>query len=85
MRPIVEFCVNNMHFGTDRVMRLLEEDPALDVLEYNCLGHCETCAAGPYALVNSEPVEAGGLEELHERILARIAELEEEWNFPLDL
>lgn len=34
MRPIIEFCANNMHFGTDEVMDQLEENPDYDVIEY---------------------------------------------------
>lgn len=29
MRPIIEFCANNMHFGTDEVMDQLEENQTM--------------------------------------------------------
>ncbi|GAA3409099.1 YuzB family protein [Paenibacillus hodogayensis] len=76
MRPIVEFCTNNMHHGTDEVMRKLEENPELDVIEYGCLGNCGQCYMEPYALVNGEIVAASSPDELHEAIHAKIKEWE---------
>lgn len=76
MRPIIEFCTNNMHHGTDEVMRKLEENPDVDVLEYGCLGNCGQCYMEPYALVNGEIVAASSPEELYELIMAKIKELE---------
>jgi uncharacterized protein YuzB (UPF0349 family) len=79
MRPIIEFCAGNMHHGTDRVMRLLEQNPEYDVLEYGCLGNCGQCYAQPYAMVNGEIVAAETADELLELIERKIAELDEDW------
>jgi uncharacterized protein YuzB (UPF0349 family) len=77
MRPIIEFCVNNMHHGTDQVMKKLESNPEYDVIEYGCLGNCGECYLSPYAYVNGEIVPAPTPDELYEAILAKISELEE--------
>lgn len=79
MRAIVEFCTNNMHLGTDAVMKKLEENPELDVIEYGCLGNCGQCYVDPYALVNGEIVCAASPDELMEAILAKIKEYEEQF------
>ncbi|GIP24031.1 MULTISPECIES: YuzB family protein [Paenibacillus] len=76
MRPIIEFCVNNMHFGTDEVMKKLEDCPDYDVLEYGCLTHCGVCYLTPFALVNGEFVEAESAEQLYERIMDKIKEID---------
>lgn len=77
MRPIVEFCANNMHHGTDRIMKKLEENPDCDVVEYGCLGNCGQCYLMPYAMVNGEVVAAETAENLYERIIDKIREIEE--------
>lgn len=77
MRPIIEFCTNNMHHGTGEVMKKLEASPDYDVIEYGCLGNCGECYMFPYALVNGETVAGETPEELMERILAKIKEIEE--------
>ncbi|MEF3305083.1 YuzB family protein [Paenibacillus sp. GYB003] len=82
MRPIVEFCTNNMHHGTDETMRKLEENPELDVIEYGCLGNCGQCYVEPYALVNGEIVAASSPDELYEAILAKIEEWEAQFAWP---
>lgn len=79
MRAIVEFCTNNMHLGTDAVMKKLEENPELDVIEYGCLGNCGQCYVDPYALVNGEIVYAASPDELMEAILVKIKEYEEQF------
>ncbi|MDQ0878237.1 uncharacterized protein YuzB (UPF0349 family) [Paenibacillus sp. V4I3] len=76
MRPIIEFCASNMHHGTDKVMKALEQNPDFDVMEYGCLGNCGQCYMEPYALVNGEIVAAESADALHERILDRIKEIE---------
>ncbi|ANS75633.1 UDP-N-acetylmuramoylalanine--D-glutamate ligase [Paenibacillus yonginensis] len=76
MRPIIEFCVSNMHFGTDEVMEKLEENPDYDVIEYGCLNNCGLCSAAPYALVNGEIVEAESADKLYELIMNKIKEME---------
>jgi uncharacterized protein YuzB (UPF0349 family) len=81
MRPIIEFCANNMHHGTDVILRKLEENPDYDVIEYGCLGNCGQCVSEPYALVNGEIVEAKTTDELYERILLKIKEWEAQFEF----
>ncbi|WP_409342156.1 YuzB family protein [Paenibacillus sp. MBLB4367] len=76
MRPIIEFCVNNMHHGTGDVMKKLEENPDYDVIEYGCLGNCGECSLFPYALVNGEIVAAPTADELYEQIMVKIKEIE---------
>ncbi|MCD9023943.1 YuzB family protein [Cohnella silvisoli] len=73
---IVEFCVSNMHHGTDRVMKKLEELPHIEVIEYGCLGNCGECFLSPYALVNGESVVAETADELYDLVLAEIASQE---------
>ena len=65
MRPIIEFCTNNMHFGTDEVMEKLEENPDYDVIEYGCLSNCGQCAMMPFAMVNGEIIDADSADELY--------------------
>ncbi|WP_438446480.1 YuzB family protein [Gorillibacterium sp. sgz5001074] len=77
MRPIIEFCTNNMHHGTAEVMKKLEQSPDYDVVEYGCLGNCGECYLFPYALVNGETVAGETAEQLMERIMEKIKELEE--------
>ncbi|WP_127584839.1 YuzB family protein [Paenibacillus koleovorans] len=81
MRPIVEFCASNMHNGSDAVMRRLEEDPSMDVIEYGCLGNCGQCYMEPYALVNGEIVGASDADELYALIMAKIKQLESAFDF----
>lgn len=74
MRPIIEFCVNNMHHGTDKVMEELEANPEYDVIEYGCLGNCGECFTLPYAYVNGEIVAAETPDELMNAIQEAIRE-----------
>ncbi|WP_027087824.1 YuzB family protein [Cohnella panacarvi] len=74
---IVEFCVSNMHHGTDEVLRKLEQLPHVEVIEYGCLGNCGECFLSPYALVNGESVVAETAGQLYDLILAEIAAQEE--------
>jgi uncharacterized protein YuzB (UPF0349 family) len=77
MRPIIEFCTNNMHHGTGEVMKKLEGSPDYDVIEYGCLGNCGECYLFPYALVNGEIVAAETADQLLELIYTKIKEIEE--------
>jgi uncharacterized protein YuzB (UPF0349 family) len=77
MRPIIEFCTNNMHHGTERLMKNLEQNLDYDVIEYGCLGNCGECYLVPYALVNGEVIAAPTVEQLEESIIAKIKEAEE--------
>lgn len=76
MIPLIEFCTNNMHHGTDKIMERLEANPEYDVIEYGCLGNCGQCYAEPFALVNGEIVFAESAEQLYDRIIAKIQEWE---------
>jgi uncharacterized protein YuzB (UPF0349 family) len=76
MRPIIEFCTNNMHHGTEKLMKKLEQNPDYDVIEYGCLGNCGECYLAPYALVNGEVVAEATVEQLEEAITAKIKEIE---------
>jgi uncharacterized protein YuzB (UPF0349 family) len=76
MRPIIEFCTNNMHHGTERLMKNLEQNLDYDVIEYGCLGNCGECYLVPYALVNGEVIAAPTVEQLEESIIAKIKEAE---------
>lgn len=76
MRPIIEFCVNNMHHGTERVKNELEANPDYDVIEYGCLGNCGECFLFPYAFVNGEIVAAETADELLKLIRDKINEIE---------
>lgn len=73
---IVEFCVSNMHHGTEEVLRKLEQLPQVEVIEYGCLGNCGECFLSPYALVNGESVVAETADQLYDLILAEIEEQE---------
>jgi len=76
MRPIIEFCVSNGSQFTNDLIRKLEADPRIDVVEYGCLGNCGECFLSPYALVNGEPVFAPTAEELYEEIQKKVEEIE---------
>jgi uncharacterized protein YuzB (UPF0349 family) len=80
MRPIIEFCTNNMHHGTEKLMKKLEQNPDYDVIEYGCLGNCGECYLAPYALVNGEVIAEATVEQLEEKIIAKIKEIEDLFN-----
>lgn len=73
---IVEFCVSNMHHGTDEVLKKLEQLPHVEVIEYGCLGNCGECYLSPYALVNGESIVAETADQLYGLILAAIEDQE---------
>ncbi len=73
---IVEFCVSNMHHGTDQVLKKLENLPNIEVVEYGCLGNCGECFLSPYALVNGESVVAETADQLYELVLSTLAKQE---------
>ena len=72
MRPLIEFCQNNLAQGTEKVKARLEQNPELDVLEYDCLTYCDLCASFPYALVNGVVVTGETLKDLLLKIEAEI-------------
>ncbi|WP_042227662.1 YuzB family protein [Paenibacillus popilliae] len=75
MRPIIELCVNNMHQGTEQLMKRLAALPDVDVIEYGCLGNCGECFLFPYAFVNGEIVAAETAEQLYEVIMEKVMEI----------
>jgi uncharacterized protein YuzB (UPF0349 family) len=65
----VKFCENNFGFGTDEVVKTLQENHKdITVSVEGCLGYCGDCAVGPYALVDDEMIQADTAEELLEKI-----------------
>lgn len=72
LKPIIEFCASNLHHGTASLLKKLQEDPELDVIEYGCLGNCGECYLAPFALVNGEIVAAEDAEQLEHRIREEI-------------
>ncbi len=85
MRPIIEFCTNNMHHGTEKIMKKLEGNPDFDVIEYGCLGNCGQCYAEPYALVNGEIVAAESCDALYDEIIKALDKEEDPFAFIDDL
>lgn len=79
MRPLVEFCVNNLTEEVERVKEELENDPDIDVMEYDCLNHCSECYVHPYALVDGEYVAAESGPELLEAIYEAIESRKNMW------
>jgi uncharacterized protein YuzB (UPF0349 family) len=78
LKPIIEFCASNMHHGTDRIMKRLEQNDALEVIEYGCLGNCGECYLFPFGLVNGEIVAAPTADELFDQIMKKIDEQQAE-------
>lgn len=81
MRPIIELCVNNVHQGTDQLMKRLAALPDVDVIEYGCLGNCGECFLFPYAYVNGEIVAAETAEQLYDVIMEKVKEIQA-WEQP---
>lgn len=71
-KPMIEFCASNMHHGTDRIMKIFEEDDAFEVIEYGCLGNCGECYEFPFALVEGKIVAAESVDQLQEKILKEL-------------
>lgn len=76
MRPLIEFCVNNLTPELIEVKKKLEANYDYDVIEYGCLGNCGICAERPYALVNGEMVSADTADELLTKIEKIIEDME---------
>lgn len=69
----VRFCENNFGHGTDDVAERIEsefEDVA--VIIEPCLTYCGECAAGPFAVVNDELIQADSSEELYDIIVEKL-------------
>lgn len=74
MKPIIEFCMNNLVNGAQAAFERLEKDPNLDIIEYGCLSYCGQCEASLYALVNGEVVSAEDSDELVKKIYEYLEE-----------
>ncbi len=73
----VRFCANNK--GKGKVLRRLrEEHPDIDAGVETCLGMCGTCAEQPVAMVGGRRVTGRDGDDLYRRILAALAEENEE-------
>ncbi|MGG4396418.1 YuzB family protein [Paenibacillus thiaminolyticus] len=81
MRPIIELCVNNVHEGTDQLMKRIAALPDVDVIEYGCLGNCGECFLFPFAYVNGEIVAAETAEQLYDVIMEKVKEIQA-WEQP---
>ncbi|WCF09561.1 YuzB family protein [Paenibacillus thiaminolyticus] len=81
MRPIIELCVNNVHQGTDQLMKRFAALPDADVIEYGCLGNCGECFLFPFAYVNGEIVAAETAEQLYDVIMEKVKEIQA-WEQP---
>lgn len=65
----VKFCENNFSFGTEEVVKALQEKHKnVEVSVEGCLGYCGDCAVGPYALVDDEMIQADTSDELLKKI-----------------
>ncbi|NIK70197.1 MULTISPECIES: YuzB family protein [unclassified Paenibacillus] len=72
-KPLIEFCNGNMHHGTESIMKQLEQDERLKVVEYGCLGNCGECYLKPFALVDGRIIAAESIEDLDRRIRETIS------------
>ena len=77
-KTLIEFCVSNMHHGTEEVMRKFEQDDRFEVEEYGCLGNCGECYLLPYALVDGTIVTAEHVDELYDNIMKFLKQQEED-------
>jgi uncharacterized protein YuzB (UPF0349 family) len=84
MRPIIEFCNNNMHHGTEKLMQTLELNKDYDVILYGCLGNCGQCLSEPFALVNGTIVEADTKDELQVKIDVQVQQELAMWELNAD-
>lgn len=78
VKTLIEFCASNMHHGTDKIMKKLEQNEQYEIIEYGCLGNCGECYLLPYALVEGEIVSAESPDELLDNIEAAIKRQQEE-------
>ncbi|MFD2328333.1 YuzB family protein [Cohnella sp. GCM10020058] len=74
---IVEFCVSNVHHGTDRLIDKLNRLPDMETIEYGCLGNCGECYLSPYVMVNGETVVAETAEALYDAIMEELGSQDE--------
>lgn len=80
IRPLVEFCVNNLTPEVKQVKEELEHDDDIDVVEYDCLGHCSECYVRPYALLDGDFIAADSGPELLKAIQEAIEKQQEWWD-----
>lgn len=76
MKPIIEFCRNNIATCSQAAAEKLHKDRSLDVIEYHCLGYCGKCSKTPYALLNGELIWAETSEQLVEKIYSYMDEFD---------
>ncbi|OEF99355.1 hypothetical protein BHF71_01845 [Vulcanibacillus modesticaldus] len=72
MGQLIELCTHNYQFGTEKVVKKFEQNPKYDIVENNCLGHCEKCGTNPYVLLNGEYIEATDPDELIAKIEEKV-------------
>lgn len=72
MFTIAEFCNANMQKGTEEVYRLLDQDPAIDAVDYECTNNCGLCSKTFFVLIDGEIVSAKTKEQLLEKAYKRI-------------
>ncbi|WP_163654715.1 DUF1450 domain-containing protein [Listeria sp. PSOL-1] len=72
MKPLVEFCVNNLASGAFEVYDTLLKDENVDVIQYDCLAHCELCGRSLFALVEGVVVSGRSKEELLKKIYQQL-------------
>ncbi|KRQ86339.1 hypothetical protein ABG79_01851 [Caloramator mitchellensis] len=65
---VIQFCENNFAHGTDTTVEKLRLLEGVSVEVAPCLGYCGNCAAGPYALVDGEIIEADSPDALFDKI-----------------
>lgn len=63
----VQFCENNYSQGADEVIEKLQND-GVELEVEDCLGYCDDCEIGPFALVDDELVQTDTPEELYNKI-----------------
>jgi uncharacterized protein YuzB (UPF0349 family) len=69
----IKFCRNNFTHGTnDVVAKLVDNYPEHKLVIETCIGHCDECVHGPFAIVNEKIVVAQTCEELYGKIEDRL-------------
>ncbi|WP_027340750.1 DUF1450 domain-containing protein [Halonatronum saccharophilum] len=70
----VRFCENNFSQGIERVINLLEEKfEEVNVEVEPCLGYCNDCVLGLFAVVNEHFVQGETIEKLYDEIKSEFA------------
>lgn len=74
-RVKVDFCETNVQYHSRATFaHLRARDTELEVREWGCLGNCELCDTGPYAIVGDTFVQAATDAELLAKVEAVLAE-----------